>query len=113
MSGINSISVGVLVAVRHKERSDSGPVLLLQERGPTNAIGNPQSMVGAVQPTAHGKLLPEQFEKASANGGVVGEAIVAALRQSILPRELGAKFSAAADMAQNKCYRNEVIAPVR
>lgn len=95
MSALNSISVGVLVAVRDEEHPDSGPALLLQERGPNNANGNPQSMVGAVQPTAHGKLTPEQFEQASANGGVVGQAIVEALRQSILPRELGAQFTAA------------------
>jgi hypothetical protein len=90
MSALNSISVGVLVAVRREEHPESGPALLLQERGPNNASGSPQSMVGAVQPTA-----PEQFEQASANGGVVGQAIVEALRQSILPRELGAQFTAA------------------
>ena len=95
MSALNSISVGVLVAVRLKEHPESGPALLLQERGPNNASGSPQSMVGAVQPTAHGKLTPEQFEQASAHGGVVGQAIVEALRKSILPRELGAQFTAA------------------
>lgn len=95
MSSINSISVGVLVAVRREEHLESGPALLLQERGPNNASGSPQSMVGAVQPTAHGKLTQEQFERASVDGGEVGQAIVEALRHSILPRELGVQFTAA------------------
>lgn len=95
MTGIpvRGISVGVLVAVREGENAGSPTVLMLQQRGPRNANGEPQSMVGAVQPTAHGKLTPEQFHNAELDAGVNGQAIIDALRDTILPRELGPEFA--------------------
>ena len=87
-SKASSASVGLYVGLRNHAGS---AVLPLQERGTHNAEGEPQGMVGALQPLAHVKLTTDEFN--ALRGPGIKDGDYDALQRG-LPKEVGSAAAA-------------------